>query len=46
MVHDKVPAEEKVLGLSDADAGFISKGRRDPVIGYKPEETRTNGLIT
>jgi len=38
VVHDKkVPVEEKVLSLSDADAGFIFKGQRDPMIGYKSQ---------
>lgn len=41
-----VPISEKVLSLSDQDAGFISKGQREPVIGYKPQIARTGaGLI-
>lgn len=48
VVHEKkVSIDEKVLSLSDADAGFISKGQRDPVIGYKPQVARSgNGFIT
>jgi IS5 family transposase len=39
--QEKVPMSEKVLSLSDQDAGFISKGQREPVIGYKPQIART-----
>lgn len=39
----KVPMSEKVLSLSDPDAGFISKGQREPVIGYKPQLARSGG---
>ena len=43
----KVPMSEKVLSLSDPDAGFISKGQREPVIGYKPQLARSGaGFIT
>ncbi len=43
----KVPMSEKVLSLSDPDAGFISKGQREPVIGYKPQVARSGaGFIT
>jgi hypothetical protein len=31
----------KVLSLSDAAAGFIAKGQREPVIGYKPQLGRS-----
>jgi hypothetical protein len=31
----------KVLSLSDPDVGFISKGQREPVIGYKPQLARS-----
>lgn len=48
VLHDKkVPMSEKVLSLSDPDAGFISKGQREPVIGYKPQIARSGvGFIT
>lgn len=39
--EEKVPMSEKVLSISDPDAGFISKGQRDPVIGYKPQVARS-----
>jgi IS5 family transposase len=32
---------EKVLSISDPDVGFIAKGQRDPVIGYKPQLARS-----
>jgi Transposase DDE domain len=38
---EKVPMSEKILSVSDPDAGFISKGQREPVIGYKPQIART-----
>ena len=38
---EKVPMSEKVLSLCDSDVGFISKGQRDPVIGYKPQIARS-----
>jgi IS5 family transposase len=41
--NEKVPMSEKVLSVSDPDAGFISKGQRDPVIGYKPQIARSGG---
>lgn len=45
--EEKVPMADKVLSLSDADAGFISKGQRDPVVGYKPQVARSGkGFIT
>jgi IS5 family transposase len=37
----KVPVEQKVLSVSDADAGFIAKGGREPVVGYKPQLGRS-----
>jgi hypothetical protein len=44
---EKVAVEDKVLSTSDRDAGFIKKGQRDPVIGYKPQIARSGlGLIT
>lgn len=43
----KVPMSEKVLSISDPDAGFISKGQREHVIGYKPQLGRSGaGFIT
>lgn len=43
----KVPIGEKILSLSDPEAGFIAKGQRDPVIGYKPQLARSAaGYIT
>jgi len=43
----KVPMSEKVLSVSDPDAGFIAKGQREPVIGYKPQLGRSRvGFIT
>ena len=43
----KVPISEKVLSISDPDAGFISKGQREPVIGYKPQLARSGaGFVT
>ena len=35
------PSKEKVLSLSDDTAGFIKKGGREPVIGYKPQLVRS-----
>jgi hypothetical protein len=48
VLHDKnVPMSEKVLSLSDPDAGFIAKGQRETVIGYKPQLARSGaGFIT
>jgi IS5 family transposase len=37
----KVPMAEKKLSISDPDAGFIAKGQREPVIGYKPQLARS-----
>lgn len=43
----KVPMAEKKLSVSDADAGFIAKGQRVPVLGYKPQLARSGaGFIT
>jgi hypothetical protein len=38
----KVPAEEKVLSLSDEDAEMIGKGGRDTVFGFKPQIGRSD----
>lgn len=44
---DSLPAKEKVLSLSDGSAAYISKGQRDPVIGYKPQLVRSaQGFVT
>lgn len=41
-----LPAREKILSLADGSAAYISKGGRDPVIGYKPQLVRSaNGFI-
>jgi IS5 family transposase len=37
----KVPVDQKVLSVSDTDAGFIAKGGREPVVGYKPQLGRS-----
>lgn len=37
----KVPVADKVLSVSDSDAGFIAKGGREPVVGYKPQLGRS-----
>jgi IS5 family transposase len=43
----KVPMAEKKLSLSDPDVGFITKGQRVPVIGYKPQIARSGaGFVT
>lgn len=43
----KVPAADKVFSISDPDAGFIAKGQRVPVIGYKPQLARSGrGFVT
>jgi hypothetical protein len=47
VLDKKVPMVEKILSVSDPDAGFIAKGQRVPVIGYKPQLARSGtGLIT
>ena len=48
IVHkEKVAAQDKVLSVSDSDAGFIVKGERDPVVGYKPQLARSRqGFVT
>jgi IS5 family transposase len=44
---EEVPMDEKVLSVSDPDVGFISKGGRESVVGYKPQLARSgNGFIT
>lgn len=39
----KVAVQEKVLSVSDPDVGFIAKGGRESVVGYKPQIGRTGG---
>ena len=47
VLETKVPMAEKVLSVSDPDAGFIAKGQRVPVIGYKPQLARSGtGFVT
>lgn len=42
VIHErKVPVAEKILSVSDPDAGFIAKGGRQPVVGYKPQLGRS-----
>ena len=43
----KVAMADKKLSVSDLDVGFIAKGQRNPVIGYKPQIARSGeGFIT
>lgn len=48
VIHEqKVPMADKKLSVSDADVGFIAKGQRVPVIGYKPQVARSGaGFVT
>ncbi len=48
VLHDKkVPMADKKLSVSDPDVGFIAKGQRVPVIGYKPQVARSGmGFVT
>jgi len=48
VIHElKVPMADKKLSVSDADVGFIAKGQRTPVVGYKPQIARSGaGFIT
>jgi hypothetical protein len=48
VIHErKVPMAEKKLSVSDPDVGFIAKGQRVPVIGYKPQVARSGaGFVT
>jgi IS5 family transposase len=42
----KTRSREKILSVSDRSAGYIQKGQREPVIGYKPQIARSrNGFI-
>lgn len=38
---ESTPSKEKELSLSDKSVGFIKKGDREPVIGYKPQLGRS-----
>jgi hypothetical protein len=43
---ESTDSRDKVLSLSDKSVGFIKKGDREPVIGYKPQLGRSkNGFI-
>ena len=43
----QLKSTEKILSLSDKAAAFIKKGGRNPVIGYKPQVTRSGkGFVT
>jgi IS5 family transposase len=43
----KVPMADKKLSASDPDVGYIAKGQRNAVIGYKPQVARSGaGFIT
>jgi len=48
VIHERnVPMADKKLSVSDPDVGFIAKGQRVPVIGYKPQVARSGaGFIT
>ena len=44
---EKVSIGDKVLSVSDPDVGFIAKGGRESVVGYKPNLARSaNGFVT
>jgi hypothetical protein len=43
----EVPMADKKLSVSDPDVGFVAKGQRVPVIGYKPQIARSGaGFVT
>ena len=43
----RVKGSDRILSLSDRTAAYILKGDRSPVVGYKPQLSRSrNGLIT
>jgi len=48
VLHDKkVPAEQKIVSMSDESAAMIVKGGREPVVGYKPQIARSkSGFVT
>lgn len=39
--NEILPGKDKMLSLSDDSAGYIKKGERDAVIGYKPQLGRS-----
>lgn len=42
----KLPSTDKLLSISDPSVGYIQKGQRVPVIGYKPQIARSgNGFV-
>jgi hypothetical protein len=44
--NETTPSKDKILSLSDKSVGFIKKGDREAVIGYKPQLGRSkNGFI-
>lgn len=44
--EELTPSKDKKLSLSDRTAGYIKKGNREEVIGYKPQVCRSkNGFI-
>ena len=46
LLEERVDSKDKKMSLSDKSAGFIRKGGRDDVIGYKPQLGRSkNGFI-
>ena len=47
MAEEKVPVSEKIISLSDPDAGFIVKGGWNSVVGYRPQLARSgSGFVT
>jgi hypothetical protein len=48
VIHEReVPMAKKKLSVSDPDVGFIAKGQRVPVVGYKPQVARSGaGFVT
>ena len=47
MEEEKVPVDEKIISLSDPDAGFIVKGGWNSVVGYRPQLARSgSGFVT
>jgi len=48
VIHErKVPMDQKKLSVTDPDVGFIKKGQRIPVVGYKPQVARSGaGFVT
>jgi IS5 family transposase len=39
--NKSTPSKEKILSISDKDAGYIEKGNREAKIGYKPQIGRS-----